>query len=207
MRTTYSGTSQLPNSGTIDRWRSSASATLKGCGRILCTLTIVCCGRAGDATGNVKPHFDRAMGAVLTGEASQQVVTDQCGANRSSLIRSTWVPSDSEIAVLEERFAPSLQRALDRQVSDRRARLNASEFYRQYIGVVHPDGRRMIFVNGFHREFTRLSASFGTKEPSDTLLWRTHPVFVCDGGLLFFRVEFDPKTKKLGRIRFNQRTG
>jgi hypothetical protein len=82
----------------------------------------------------------------------------------------------------------------------------SADFYRQYLGIVHRGGRRSIYVNGFHEQYVAARSYRRNGDvASDTLMWRTEPISVCDGGSHFFGVEFDPQSNEFGRIEFNDR--
>lgn len=61
---------------------------------------------------------------------------------------------------------------------------------RQYIGIVR-GGRRVIYGNFF------------PNAPGERAQWRQAPVIVCDGGPVFFGVEFDADRGVILDIEFN----
>jgi hypothetical protein len=127
-----------------------------------------------------------------------------CTRRHPESVQSFWTPSDGDVRSLEAELGPVLQRALNRKGREMEP-LRASEFYRQYVGIIHHSGRRTIYVNGFHeyllRENRRVSRGI------DSLRWRDHPIDVCDGGNLFFGVEFDPVRRTFSHLTFNSRAG
>ena len=74
----------------------------------------------------------------------------------------------------------------------------ARDYYRQDGGLI-VDGKRIIYINGFHRAYL---AWFG-HDPERATQWRTITVSVCDGWLEFFGAEYDPDTRQVYAIEFN----
>lgn len=156
-------------------------------------------------------YLDRAsgnaMGTVLTPEAAPGVM-DQCTRDTPRSVRSFWTPAAGQILALEAKLQPVLQDALDRVSRRGEQPLRASDFYRQYVGIVHQNGRRAIYVNGFHSNFAQFHARL--KVPGmaiDTLHWRAEAVPACDGGTMFFGIEFDPERNRFSGLKFNRRAG
>jgi hypothetical protein len=90
--------------------------------------------------------------------------------------------------------------------------LSPAEYYRQYVGIWRWTGRKTIYVSGFHDSFLEdarhaLSDKRVYPQGVDSLRWKLNPVAVCDGGRLFFSVEYDPETRSFGRVVFSDRAG
>jgi hypothetical protein len=123
-------------------------------------------------------------------------------------VRSFWTPAAGEILALEAKLQPVLQDALDRVSHRGEQPLRASDFYRQYVGIVHHNGRRAIYVNGFHGNFAQFHARLTVPGMAiDTLDWRIEAVSACDGGRMFFGIEFDPARSRFSGLKFNRRAG
>lgn len=132
------------------------------------------------------------IGAILpSGEAPG--VLDQCTRDVPLRADGYWQPSRKEVEQLERVLPGVLDSALAvmTQPSDR---LRSEEYRRQYVGVLS-DGRRLIYVNGFHRSWTRERLPY----------WRRRAVSVCDGGLHFWGATYDVQSRQIGQLRFNTR--
>ena len=140
----------------------------------------------------VAPHW-----VVFTEQAAESLVRNQCGRPVPSS-DSSWVPDAAMIRQLEEALPAAVQEALDHTMPSGSARFKVSDYYRQYGGLV-VGGVKIIYVNGFHREFLDSLTDF----PTRAMFWQTSPVGVCDGGLFFFGAEYDPSTRHVRSIRFN----
>ncbi len=110
-----------------------------------------------------------------------------------------WAPDPQTIRNLETDLAVALHDALARDIQDASWRPLTRDYYRQYIGI-HGSGRRLVYVNGFHRRYIEHASM---KQPESR--WRTQLVNVCDGGYSFFGADYDPATRKVSNIYFNGR--
>jgi hypothetical protein len=79
-------------------------------------------------------------------------------------------------------------------------RLAIPGYRRQYIGITKWTGERTVYVSAFHELEQSLRSG------ADTLQWRQTPVSRCDGGLMYFGVEYDPAKRRFGRLHFNHRS-
>ncbi|MBV9109962.1 MAG: hypothetical protein JO306_11190 [Gemmatimonadetes bacterium] len=133
---------------------------------------------------------------VLQGQAALAAL-QQCSRSTPAQVRAAWSPNAAEIRALESKLGPVLQAAL-KQWRSGKLELRLDDYRRQYVGIVHRDGTRSIYVNGFYHD---------TMDPSeqsrDSTRWREEPVVVCDGGAGFFGVEYHPDTGTFGRLEFN----
>jgi hypothetical protein len=175
---------------------------------VLSITALVGCVSSDTRQGNGEgpsPSFPSATGAVLAIQNGESTL-NQCTRSVPQRVRGFWLPDSATIDSLEARLAPVLSTALRGAAPRGIEPSTAADFYRQYIGLVHSGGKRTVYVNGFHRQY--VAARFHRAERTvsgDTLGWRTEPISVCDGGSRFFGVEYDPRSKQLGRIRFNGR--
>jgi hypothetical protein len=159
------------------------------------------CGPSPRPEAGKPPTADPAQpsenGVVLQGKAALDVL-QQCSRSTPSDVRETWMPSAAQIAALEAKLGPVLASARGPMLHAGPPR-RLDDYARQYAGIVHPDGTRGIYVNGFVRVEIHLVARHG----DDTLRWRESPVLVCDGGAGFFGVEYHPDTGTFGPLQFN----
>ncbi len=109
----------------------------------------------------------------------------QCSRGSPAEVSGFWVPSLSQIAALEERL-PELIRKKGQKV-------NLSDSYRQYLGVISR-GKKLIYVNSFP------SVAFDFFKRRD---WRVTSITICDGGREFWGVEFDPEDNTFHNLEFN----
>jgi len=139
----------------------------------------------------VAPHW------VVFPEQSAVSLAHQCSRQVPSPDGS-WAPDAATIRQLEEALPAALQDALDRKTPASSAQFKASDYYRQYGGLV-AGGKKIVYINGFHRQALDLLAEF----PKRAMSWQTSPVVVCDGGRWYFGAEYDPSTRQVRLITFN----
>ena len=129
--------------------------------------------------------------AVIFPESRALELVRQCGRPPPLGIESVWTPALIQSAFLEARLSKLIAEKLAISVGGRGG-LVPRDYYRQYAGLVI-DGRRVIYVNGFHK-------SIADTYPSD---WRQSPVIACDGGKMFFGVEYDVQSEAFVSFTFN----
>jgi hypothetical protein len=135
------------------------------------------------------PLYPR-LGVVLAPPASRDLL-HQCSRQSPYDVNGDWTPSTAQIAELERRLPDALNTALSkRSTNNARAEVIA----RQYAGFLI-GGRKTIYVNAFTKQETTAGAY-----PHD---WRHSAVVVCDGGAVFFGVEYDPEKKTFANFAFN----
>jgi hypothetical protein len=109
-----------------------------------------------------------------------------------------WSPTQEDISRLERELDRVLEKSLARSALPDSLRPAVTDYYRQYAGVV-VNGKRLINVTGFHRQYLaavqRLNA--------DTTAWRTQPVLFCDGGEFYFGATYDPSDGHFITFQFN----
>ncbi|HEX2593923.1 MAG TPA: hypothetical protein VHL34_20655, partial [Rhizomicrobium sp.] len=112
-------------------------------------------------------------------------------------LRKAFNDRDTMFRALITRTAPA-----ERDTMIRRARIghHPSEYgyVRQYTGFVL-SGKKVIYVNALLKRSVE-NPSLPQEYWSD---WRHHADVVCDGGDLFFGVEYDPAAKTFARFAFN----
>lgn len=157
-------------------------------------------------------HALHENASVLPVSAGPRLL-DQCSRATPKAIRGFWTPSDSLISELEDGIWEFLASAINRGAI-RRNRITLREDYRQYIGVVHWNGKRTIYVNGFNRDYlislNRTRSEVARNHPTvsaDTVKWRLVPIAVCDGGPSFWGLEYDPSSKRFSKFRINESAG
>ena len=89
---------------------------------------------------------------------------------------SYWTPTPADI----EEATPNIKEFLEKQNPSIASRLQ--EYRCQYFGIV-VEGKKRIFCNFFHRD----------RHDED---WQTSPLFVLDGGELYFQLEYNIETKQ-----------
>src|SRR6266566_2274439 len=124
-------------------------------------------------------------GVLLEGRSAKSAL-DQCTREAPDTGSALWIPSSREIARLEGAINHLLQTMLDsarRALRDTSLQVSPTDYYRQYVGVV-VGGRRLIYVNGFHRQWfdvwsnaIRLTSRDTSSKVSTVAFdWRRRPV-------------------------------
>jgi hypothetical protein len=117
--------------------------------------------------------------------------------------QGTWLPLPDQIRELESRIEDPFRSARKAWLKDisRIMKKDLSAFpeshepyYRQYGGLI-VGGRKIIYVNAFHKP--REWASVGP--PAQ---WHSQVVSICDGGSSFFGVSYDLQSKTFGHFEF-----
>ena len=146
----------------------------------LIALLLVACASSSDVqrfrTTLVPNGFE-----IMTG-TEREVVLTQC-SRAAPEAKGFWSPTAADIRALERRLPSYLARQQGNRPSI------GTPYYRHYVGVTH-DGRRSIYLSAF---------PVGTAEPD----WRRHAQIVCDGGNVFWGVEYDPLTKQFTNLSVN----
>jgi hypothetical protein len=109
----------------------------------------------------------------------------QCSRGSPADVSGFWTPSPSQVLAVEQRL-PALLRKSGHK-------LKLSDSYRQYVGVTSR-GKKLIYVNSFPG-----FALDHSKERD----WHVTGVTVCDGGDVFWGVEFDPADYTFHDLQFN----
>jgi hypothetical protein len=129
---------------------------------------------------------------VFSAEQTRQSIRNlqRCAESSLSEVTRTWTPRATDVKPLESELIRSLALA----ISDTEMRNRAREYRFQYFGIVR-NGRRLIFVNGFHQILLR-------NWPSDR--WIKEAVVPCDVRYLRFQAEFNVEAQHLSRLRFDE---
>lgn len=137
---------------------------------------------------------------VLVAPSEGAQLIRQCSRSAPDTADAFFTPSPREITAIETAAMSALLAARDDHAEFRRNMEergivtpfdwpdDPSAYQRQYVGYV-ADGRRMIYGN-----YLPASGSDGNS---------AEPLIVCDGGPVFFGVEFDLETGNVMRIAFN----
>ena len=145
------------------------------------------------ASGQMPAVLSPQMGAVLPDDQALTFARPRlCNRPGAGPADGTWRPEPETIRRLESVLGAELQTALDLQ-SDPNRRLLATDFYRQYAGLVIA-GRRVVYISGLHR-------SHVDREPKWS--WQTQAARGCDGGLRSFGAEYDVATRVVSNILFD----
>src|ERR1700686_827639 len=149
----------------------------------------------------MRAQFWVMLSALLAWSASGESLPDHCAilpkSEAPALIRQCsrgsptdasdfWIPSPSQIQAIEQRLPELLRKSGHK--------LKLSDSYRKYIGVTS-HGKKLIYLNSF--------PEFALKYSEGRRNWRTTALTVCDGGDVFWGVEFDPADKTFHHLEFN----
>lgn len=148
-----------------------------------------------------------AAGAVIS-RAKARGVLKQC-SRRTPWVKDFWVPSASVVAEVENSLPAYVDSAAAASVELRRG-VWEGRYYRQYIGIVRWNGKQTVYINAFERTYVdalndarRAVARQQGQASFDTVSWRTIPITVCDGGQMFFGVEYDTAMNRFYQFRTN----
>jgi len=155
--------------------------------------------------------LDPTCGVVFAG-ASARLLTDSFFSRGD--VGTIWDPTPIEISHLED----ALGRELGSRISDvglgNAAPPLVRDYFRQYAGI-YLKGRRLIFVNGFHRSHVKDTANWLAQPRPESQLtafpvgarsknfWRIVPVHVSDGGEFYFEAFYDPQRNRIVGFQFN----
>jgi hypothetical protein len=135
--------------------------------------------------------------AVLPGSAAGQML-HQCSRAVPEPGEAAWQPEVGDIAALEQALPAALHGRPEAKgplyPADRDWARVPLGWQRQYVGLVR-DGRRYVYGNYFPRQ---------DDQPPN---WQTQPVAVCDGGPVFFGIEWDVEARRFTHIAFNGALG
>jgi hypothetical protein len=129
-------------------------------------------------------------GAAILDGATVPTMLQQCSRGSPTAGEDTWQPSAADIVALEAGLAAALA-----------ARSPAGEldwshapqgWLRQYVGIVR-GGRHFVYGNFFPDRMPGM-------EPER---WQHEPVRICDGGPVFFGVEYDVAARRFIQVDFN----
>jgi len=135
--------------------------------------------------------------AALVPSQNAAVVGQPCGPPLHAA-EGIWSPSQEDIRRLERQLNLVLEESLARSLLPDSLRPAVNDYYRQYAGVI-VNGRRLIYVTGFHRQYLASVQQLH----GDTTAWRTQPVLVCDGGEFYFGAAYDPSDGHFIAFQFN----
>src|SRR5438093_5016534 len=154
-------------------------------------------------------------GAVFPPASAGQLLR-QCSRTPTP-IQGTWNPSPDQVRLLEGPLAVLLYRQLSALRLPDSLRPHAGDYYREYAGVI-VGGRRIIYVNGFHKTQVAETRTLLTEHRNDSAAlrnfrsafrdsdyWRGVATVVCDGGEYYFGVEYDPETARFRNFSVNGR--
>ena len=127
-------------------------------------------------------------GAIISGEA-------QLNSDPRHLIKATavWTPTAADVRQAEELLPAYLaSRDAASALGESRVRAELPRYKRQYWGVVRR-GRLEILIHFYHED-----TSVGRKR-----LWLQGMVAVSGGGDQFFRITYQPNTKRFTGLQIN----
>jgi hypothetical protein len=147
-----------------------------------------------------EPSATGSWGAPLIDSASHRVWS--CSVIKVPSVAGVWIPSRQQIRSVE----PILARVIAESLGARPQLPSINDYYRQYVGIV-VGGRRLIFINGFHKSFFEAlrhdHASDPRGRPPASFDWRRKQVQVCDGGEYYFGAVYDPDSATVDQFGFN----
>ena len=135
---------------------------------------------------------------VLPGSFVEAMLA-QCSRASPERGEGTWVPEAFEISALEARISRELPNELQKSgwVSAKDVEnfpVFPDEFQRQYVGIIR-HGRKYIYGNFSPKDsFVDIPAE---------VMRRERVITICDGGPVFFGVEFDPQARRFTQWGFN----
>jgi hypothetical protein len=109
----------------------------------------------------------------------------QCSRGSPANVSGFWEPSPAQVLTIEQRLPELLRKSGQESV------LAGSR--RQYIGVTSR-GKKLIYLNAFP------ASALDVGEHTN---WKTEAFTVCDGGDVFWGLEFDPADETFHNIQFN----
>ena len=152
-----------------------------------------------DAMFALSQGFERGRGAapgaaILPGDQVAAMLR-QCSREAPEAGETSWQPEEADIAALEAALAAAL-----REHPETRGKSSPSfdwsrapeGWNRQYVGIVR-GRRRFVYGNFYPRRL------YGEEAMPN---W-TRPVLICDGGSVFFGVEYDVEARRFTHIAFN----
>jgi hypothetical protein len=101
-------------------------------------------------------------------------------------VRGFWSPSVADVLAAEKKL-PQLLRTSGHKIV-------LEKSHRQYIGIL-AGGKKLIYINAFSDTILR-APEFRTR-------WKKEAIVACDGGDVFWGVEFDPATNSFAHLEFN----
>jgi hypothetical protein len=136
-----------------------------------------------------------APGAVLEGPAAQALLSP-CSRPGPTGVSGMWTPSTADVARLEAALPAFLAAQPEKPA------LPLEAYRRQYAGFVAADGRRWVYASFFFLPENIVQDS-ATAQGDGPWAWRRVPMAACDGGALFFGVEFDPAAGSFRELHYN----
>ncbi|HKP04726.1 MAG TPA: hypothetical protein VJU77_15340 [Chthoniobacterales bacterium] len=113
-------------------------------------------------------------------------IIKQCSRTDPAEVTGFWLPLPADVAA-SEKTLPQLLRKSGHTI-------NLGHSYRQYIGIVS-HGKKLIYVNAFSETVL--------VHPPLRRSWKREAMVICDGGDVFWGVEFDPATRVFTHLEFN----
>ena len=166
----------------------------------------------GDPLPDVQTNsLDQERGFVFAGASAQLLVGSFV---QDGDFGNYWDPTSDEIAELEKVLTNDLGSHFTKKQRPNNDGPQVHEYFRQYAGV-HLNGRRLVFINGFHKSIVEYTVQWLSwphteseltsfpKEARNKKFWHFVPVRVDDGGEYYFQAYYDPLSKRLIWFRFH----
>ncbi len=123
---------------------------------------------------------------VILPESEVKSLHTFCSRPAPSDVEGSWTPAAKDIEALESRLAKlSKPDPAGKRISIE----HPERFYRQYLGILIK-GRKLIYLNAFSGPYLPKS-------------WFSKMVIVCDGGVDFWGVVYDPGTGEFSDLHAN----
>ncbi len=155
---------------------------------LLLSLALIVCSSASAQNksgekSNSMPAWPHAHGSLLYGEQAR-TLAKQCSRPPLTNIKGHWVPSSNQLSKLEKQ--------LDQYLSAKypEIRKNIGQLYFQYAGLIR-NKKKIIYINTIDH-YTQTNPD-----------WRHTAMIVCDGGDMFWGLEYDPNTEEFSEMSFN----
>ena len=132
--------------------------------------------------------------AILPGDQVTAMLR-QCSREAPEAGETNWQPGAADIEALEAALPAALRERPETRGNHPPAFdwSSAPEGWnRQYVGIVR-GGRRFVYGNFYPRRL------YG----EDAMPNSTRPVLICDGGSVFFGVEYDVEARRFTHLAFN----
>ena len=134
-------------------------------------------------------HLACAAGDRKSGVLLPMTVAFEAGRQCSRpapKVDGSWQPAPAMLDLLEAHLTDISRMSTP---GARPTRIEQPEsYYRQYVGIVR-DGHELIYINAF------------SSDPGKD--WKTHLVSICDGGIGFWGVLYDPQTAIFSELAVN----
>ena len=128
-----------------------------------------------------------ARSVILVGAAAAKTTFHQCSRGTPQEVDGYWTPTVAQARQLDGDIPKTLP-----VPHSKGGTIKTADYSRQYIGFTRK-GQRFVYVNAFSTRSAR--------ELKDH--WKTIPVDVCDGGSMFWGMEYDVQKRTFSHLATN----